>query len=97
MPEENTPDVQRILKVRVPLIVVLAQKKMLLKEITEFSPGVVVQFEKSSDQPLELMANNRAIAEGEAVKVGENFGLRLTRVGPITEIIQQLGAGSEPV
>ena len=43
--------------------------------------GAIIEFVKSSSEPLELMINNKVIAHGETVKVGENFGLRITRIG----------------
>jgi hypothetical protein len=39
------------------------------------------------------MINNRTIAIGEAVKVGENFGLRIKQVGTIKELVTALGNG----
>ena len=36
--------------------------------------------------------NNKPIGVGEAVKVGENFGLRITQIGDIKQIIQSLGS-----
>jgi len=84
-------EITRILKIKVPLVVLLAEKRMVLSQILDLSPGTVIEFEKNSDEPLGLSAGNRIIAEGEAVKVGENFGLRLTRVGALKQIIQDLG------
>ena len=43
-----------------------------------FRKAAIIEFEKSSDEPLELMINNKVIGLGETVKVGENFGLRIT-------------------
>ena len=34
----------------------------------------------------------RSIAVGETVKVGENFGLRISQIGDVKQIIQALGA-----
>jgi hypothetical protein len=36
--------------------------------------------------------NNKVIALGEAVKVGENFGLRIRQVGDATQIVEALGS-----
>jgi len=93
---QNKPvgNVQRIFKITVPVIVVLAETKLWMHEIVQISSGSVIEFEKNSDDPLRLLVNNRVVAEGEAVKVGENFGLRLTRVGSQREIIQNLGPES---
>jgi hypothetical protein len=34
------------------------------------------------------MVNNKTIGQGETVKVGENFGIRITRVGDAKEIAE---------
>jgi flagellar motor switch/type III secretory pathway protein FliN len=41
---------------------------------------------------LDLVVSNCHIALGQAVKVGENFGLRITRIGGLDEKIKALGA-----
>jgi flagellar motor switch protein FliN/FliY len=54
-------------------------------------PGAIIEFSKSSDEPLDLLINNKVIGAGEAVKVGENFGLRITQVGDIKHVVRALG------
>ncbi len=67
-----------LLKIRVPLTVTLAEKKQAVEEILELGPGSIIQFEKSCEDMLDLSVANLPIARGEAVKVGEKFGLRVT-------------------
>ena len=55
--------------------------------------GAIIEFVKSSDEPLELLINNKVIGVGETVKVGENFGLRITQIGDVKQIIASLGGG----
>jgi len=71
---------QSLLHVRVPVVVTLAEKKQALGRILELGPGSIIQFEKSCEEMLELEAGGRAIALGEAVKVGDKFGLRITSI-----------------
>jgi hypothetical protein len=40
-----------------------------------------------------MLANNKLIGKGNAVKVGENFGIILTKVGSMKETIKKLGGG----
>ncbi|MDX1530351.1 MAG: FliM/FliN family flagellar motor switch protein, partial [Rhodothermales bacterium] len=40
--------------------------------------GSVVELEKLVGEPLEIYANGRLIAEGEAVVIDEQFGVRIT-------------------
>jgi flagellar motor switch/type III secretory pathway protein FliN len=72
------PYSRSLLKIRVPLSVTLAEKKQPLGQILEIGPGSILQFEKSCEEMLDLNVSNLAIARGEAVKVGDKFGLRVT-------------------
>jgi flagellar motor switch protein FliN/FliY len=84
-------ELDRILSLQVPLIVKLAELNISLQEIMRLGPGAIVEFAKPSDEPLELMINNKTVAIGEAVKVGENFGLKITQIGDMKQLIQSLG------
>ena len=67
-----------LLRIPVPVVVTLAQKRQILGRIVEIGPGSIVQFDKSCDEMLELHIGDRLVALGEAVKVGDKFGLRIT-------------------
>jgi len=69
-----------LLKIEVPIIVSLAVKRQPIGRILELGPGSIIQFDKSCEETLNLEVNNRTIASGEAVKVGEKFGLRVTNI-----------------
>lgn len=84
-------EVRRILRLEVPIIVKLAERKLTLGEVMRLGQGAIIEFFKASDEPLELLVNNKPIAIGEAVKVGENFGLKITQIGDVKHIIRSLG------
>ncbi len=69
-----------LLRVKVPLVVTLAQKRQPIGWIVELGPGSIIQFDKSCEEMLDLHLGNRMIANGEAVKVGDKFGLRITNI-----------------
>jgi flagellar motor switch protein FliN len=85
-------ELQRILRLEVPVIVKLAERKLSLSEVLRLGTGAIIEFFKSSEEPLELLINNKTIAVGEAVKVGENFGLRITQIGDVRQIIEAMKA-----
>jgi flagellar motor switch protein FliN/FliY len=91
---KSTPtsnELQRIMRMEVPVIVKLAERKLTLAEVMRLGPGAIIEFSKSSDEPLELLINNKAIGLGDAVKVGENFGLKINQIGDVKEVIRSLG------
>ena len=89
--QPSNRELQRILRLEVPIIVKLAERKLLLSEVMRLGVGAIIEFVKSSSEPLELLINNKVIGQGETVKVGENFGLRITRIGDVKQIIESLG------
>jgi flagellar motor switch/type III secretory pathway protein FliN len=64
--------------VHVPVRVVLATKKESVHDVVELAPGTIIKFAKSCDEPLNLYVGDQRVAEGEAVKVGDKFGFRVT-------------------
>ncbi len=69
--------VQRILDIQVPLVAILARKKMKLKDVLSIRSGMVLQLGKPLEEPLQLCIGQEEIAKGETVKVGEHFGFRV--------------------
>jgi flagellar motor switch protein FliN len=88
----ESENVSRILNIEVPIIVQLSARTMPLSDILNLTTGSIIEFEKPADGELELKVNNKIVGSGQAVKVGENFGLRVARIGTLRERIQALGA-----
>jgi flagellar motor switch protein FliN len=87
----DTPEIQRILRLRVPLIVRLADRIMPFGEILQLAPGAIIEFSKSVQDPLDLMINNKCIGTGQAVKVGEKFGVKVSQITTLHQMIQAMG------
>lgn len=75
----------RLINVPVPVIVKLAEKKIELGQLMAMGPGAIVMFEKSCEDLLDLYVNNQLYCRGEAVKIGEKFGIKINEVGSIEE------------
>ncbi len=69
-----------LLRVKVPVVVTLAKKRQPVSRIVELGPGCIIQFDKSCEEMLDLCLGDRMVANGEAVKVGDKFGLRITNM-----------------
>lgn len=64
---------------------------MRVRDVVGLAPGSIIELDKSSDEALDFLVNNKLVGRGEAVKVGENFGIRLTRLGEEGELLDALG------
>jgi flagellar motor switch/type III secretory pathway protein FliN len=75
--ETLPPYARSLLRIKVPVVVTLARKKQTVSKILEIGPGTILQFTKPCDQLLELEVNGHEVGAGEAVKVGDKFGMRV--------------------
>ena len=67
-----------LLKIEVPVVVTLATTRLPVSRILDMGPGTIVHFDKSYDSPLTLSVGHCDVAVGDAVKVGDKFGLRIS-------------------
>ena len=70
--------IRSLLRISVPVSVHLATVRQPVSRVLNIGPGSIIQFEKNCERPLTLCIGNQPVAEGDAVKVGEKFGIKLT-------------------
>lgn len=73
------------------MIVQIAERSMTVREITSLVPGAIIELPKLADEELDIMVNNVGIGKGTAVKVGENYGIKVTYIGTLKDRISALG------
>lgn len=89
--EDNTANnLDLILDVSLGISVVLGDAKKTIKEITDLVPGSIIELDKSVDQSLDIYANGKKIAEGEAVVINEKFSVRITKIVSKKELFKKL-------
>lgn len=84
--------IKPILKLEVPVIVVLGRREIKVGDVVALGPGSIVELPKKADEELELMINNKVIGTGNAVKVGENFGVQINYIGDLKHRIAAMAA-----
>ena len=72
-----------ISRMEVPIIVQVGKRRMSMREVTGLSPGMIIELPMRVEEDLTLMVANKAIGQGSAVKVGENFGVRISYIGDL--------------
>jgi flagellar motor switch protein FliN/FliY len=69
-----------VMDVPVEVTVEIGRRSMKIAELMRIGPGSVLELDKAAGEPLDVYVNNRRIARGEAVVVGDRYGVRLTEV-----------------
>ncbi|MDR1612054.1 MAG: FliM/FliN family flagellar motor switch protein [Planctomycetota bacterium] len=73
----NTENLFTAMKIKLPLIVHIASKKIRMELIQDMSPGTIIEFRKMSGEPLDVYAGNVKIAEAEVVITNQCFGVQI--------------------
>jgi flagellar motor switch protein FliN/FliY len=79
------------MRMRVPVLVTHAERDVALSSVLSWTLGSIIEFDSPADSELQLVIGNKSIGRGNAVKVGENFGLRVTGIGDLIQRINALG------
>lgn len=69
-----------LVDVELEVVVELGRRRLPLADVLRLSAGSVIELEKLMGEPLEVYANGKLIAEGEAVVIDEQFGIRITSI-----------------
>ena len=86
--ESNNLDM--LLDIPLQVTVELGRTKRSIKEILEMSSGSIIELDKLAGEPVDILVNNRLIANGEVVVIDENFGVRITDILSQTERLKNL-------
>jgi flagellar motor switch protein FliN/FliY len=82
---------ERILDLPLLIHVELGNRRMRISELLQISVGSVLDLDSPAGAALGIYANRTLIAQGEAVVVGERYGIRVTEIVTPAERIKRLG------
>jgi len=77
-----------LMDLKFPVSIELGRTKMLIKDILELGHGSVIEFDKLANEPVDLLVNDKKIAEGEVVIIDEHFGIKITQLIKKEELIK---------
>lgn len=75
-----TDDLSLVLDVPVSVTVELGSRTIPISDILTLGPGSVIELGKAAGESLDILVNGKLVARGEAVVVGEKYGVRVTEV-----------------
>ena len=83
-------NLDNLLDIPLKVTVELGRTKRPIKEILELSTGSIVELDKLAGEPVDILVNQKLIAQGEVVVIDENFGVRVTDIISKTDRLMNL-------
>ena len=78
---DDGQSIKAMLNVGLDVQIVLGRARMPISQLLSLSRGSVVELDKKIGEPVDVMINDRLVARGDLVKVGENrIGVTLTEI-----------------
>lgn len=74
--EKKTLDL--VLDIKVNVAVQLGSCELPMREVLALVPGTILQLAQKANEPVSLHVNQKLVARGEVVLVGDSFGIRVT-------------------
>ncbi len=68
--------------ISVRLSIEVGALRMSLRDVLALQVGTVHALDRRVDQPVDVLVNDRLIARGEIVTIGDRFGVKLTDIVP---------------
>jgi flagellar motor switch protein FliN len=64
----------------VEVTVLLGKSKVPLDKVLSLSKGDLIELNKHAGEEVDLLVNGQLIAKGEVVAIGNNYGVKVTKV-----------------
>jgi flagellar motor switch protein FliN len=87
---EGKWNIDLILDVELPVAVSFGDCEMALRDVLKLAAGSVIELDKSVNDPVTVIVNQKPIARGEVVMIEGNYGVRITEVESAVERIRSL-------
>ena len=88
--QAETKNLNMLLDIPLQVTVELGRTKRSVKDILELGSGSIIELDKLAGEPVDILVNNRLIAQGEVVVIDENFGVRVTDIISQSDRIKKL-------
>ena len=86
----HSAELEFILDIPLEVTVEMGRTRMLINDLLQLGQGSVIELNRLAGEPLDILVNNKLVARGEVVVVGEKFGIRLTDIVSPMERVKRL-------
>ncbi|WP_423799764.1 flagellar motor switch protein FliN [Neobacillus sp. SAB-20_R2A] len=83
-PQKREPDdsvnLDLLMDISLELVVELGRTKKKINEILELTQGSIIELDRVSGEPVDVLINGKIVAKGEVVVIDDYFGIRITEI-----------------
>ena len=76
----DTTNLDLLLDVNLKVTVELGRAGLKFREVLNLAPGSVVELDRQTSEPVDILVNGSLLATGEVVVVDDHFAVRITKL-----------------
>ena len=76
----DTANLDLLLDVNLQVTVELGRAGLKFREVLNLAPGAVVELDRQTSEPVDILVNGSLLATGEVVVVDDHFAVRITKL-----------------
>ena len=76
----DTANLDLLLDVNLQVSVELGRAALKFREVLNLAPGSVVELDRQTSEPVDILVNGSLLATGEVVVVDDHFAVRITKL-----------------
>jgi flagellar motor switch protein FliN/FliY len=66
--------------VEVEITLEIGRRRLRIAEVLRLSSGQTLELSKAAGEPLDIFVNGRLLGRGEAIVMGDRYGVRITEI-----------------
>jgi flagellar motor switch protein FliN/FliY len=91
----NSQTLDVLLDIEMPVTVRIGSAQMTFGDVLGLNIGSIVEFDRGTEEPVDVLVNDRVVARGEMVLVQGNYGVHITEISSRRERLDT-GVGGTP-
>src|SRR5579862_3678361 len=72
-------------EVEVEITLEIGRRRLRIADVLKLTTGQTLELTKAAGEPLDIFVNGRLLGRGEAVVLGDRYGVRITEIATPTE------------
>jgi flagellar motor switch protein FliN len=85
----DTSNLDLLLDVNLKVTVELGRAGLKFREVLNLAPGSVVELDRQTSEPVDILVNGSLLATGEVVVVDDRFAVRITKLVGRADALKQ--------
>jgi flagellar motor switch protein FliN/FliY len=79
-PDAQPGSLDLLKDVEVEVTLEIGRRRLRIAEILKLSAGQMLELSKAAGEPLDIFVNGRLLGRGEAIVMGDRYGVRITEI-----------------